>query len=262
MRIPLYQVDAFAEKAFEGNPAAVCPLNQWLDDSLLQKIAAENNLSETAFFVSTGDDFQLRWFTPVEEVDLCGHATLASAHVLFKHLGYQSHSINFLTKSGKLTVEKTDNGYQMNFPATMPAQISTDIPTDLIAVFGATKPVSVMAAFDYILVLNNEQEVRDFVPDLVRWQNIDLRGVVITAPGNDVDFVSRCFFPKLDVNEDPVTGSAQCELAPYWASMLDKNTLIGQQISARSGRIHCQLVADRVLLSGTAIDYMMGEIHL
>ncbi len=262
MKIPLYQVDAFAERAFEGNPAAVCPLEEWLDDVLLQQIAAENNLSETAFFVAQGDDFQLRWFTPVEEVDLCGHATLASAHVLFKHLNYRSDSINFHTKSGKLTVEKSQSGYQMDFPATMPREITSEIPADLIAALGTEQPVAVMAAFDYILVLESEQAVRDFSPDLMRWQNIDLRGVVITAPGNDVDFVSRCFFPKLDVSEDPVTGSAQCELAPYWSKRLDKNSLIGQQISARSGLIHCQLKADRVLLSGTAADYMTGEIHL
>ena len=262
MKLKIFQVDAFASKVFEGNPAAVCPLNEWLDDEILQKIAEENNLSETAFFVSSGDEIQLRWFTPLEEVDLCGHATLACAHVLYEHLGYVKPQIKFHTKSGTLIVSKTDSGYSMDFPATMPAILNSDIPSDLINALGNVKPKKIMAAFDYIIVLNSEDEVRNLSPDLSKWLNIDLRGVVVTAQGNDVDFVSRCFFPKLRVNEDPITGSAHCELTPYWASVLHKKTLKARQISVRSGLIFCELVNERVVLTGSAVDYMIGEITI
>jgi len=262
MKIKIYQVDAFASKVFEGNPAAVCPLNEWLDDKTLQRIAEENNLSETAFFVSSGDEIQLRWFTPLEEVDLCGHATLATAHVLYEHLQYSKPQIDFQTKSGKLIVTKTDSGFSMDFPASVPVILNTAIPTDLITALGDVKPSTVLSAFDYIIVLNSEDEVRNLSPDLSKWLNIDLRGVIVTAPGNDVDFVSRCFFPKLRVNEDPITGSAHCELAPYWASVLNKNTMKARQISSRSGLVLCELVKDRVILTGSAVDYMTGEITL
>lgn len=262
MKIKIYQVDAFASKVFEGNPAAVCPLNEWLDDKTLQRIAEENNLSETAFFVSSGDEIQLRWFTPLEEVDLCGHATLATAHVLYEHLQYSKPQIDFQTKSGKLIVTKTDSGFSMDFPASVPVILNTAIPTDLITALGDVKPSTVLSAFDYIIVLNSEDEVRNLSPDLSKWLNIDLRGVIVTAPGNDVDFVSRCFFPKLRVNEDPITGSAHCELAPYWASVLNKNTMKARQISTRSGLVLCELVKDRVILTGSAVDYMTGEITL
>jgi len=262
MKLKIYQVDAFASKVFEGNPAAVCPLNEWLDDEVLQKIAEENNLSETAFFVSSGDEVHLRWFTPLEEVDLCGHATLACAHVLYEHLGYIKPQINFQTKSGKLIVTKTDSGFSMDFPASIPVVLGSDIPSDLINALGNVKPKKVMAAFDYIIVLNSEDEVKNLNPDLSKWLNIDLRGVVVTAQGNDVDFVSRCFFPKLRVNEDPITGSAHCELAPYWASVFNKNSLKARQISMRSGLVYCELVNERVILTGSAVDYMAGEITI
>ncbi|MFT5674170.1 MAG: PhzF family phenazine biosynthesis protein [Paraglaciecola sp.] len=262
MKLRIYQVDAFASRVFEGNPAAVCPLNEWLDDSILQKIAEENNLSETAFFVSSGHEIQLRWFTPVEEVDLCGHATLACAHVLYEHLGYIRPQINFQTKSGKLIVTKTDSGFSMDFPASVPVILNSDIPSDLITALGNVKPKIVMKAFDYIIVLNSENEVKNLTPDFSKWLNIDLRGVVVTAQGNDVDFVSRCFFPKLRVNEDPITGSAHCELTPYWASVLNKNIFKARQISRRSGLVYCELANDRVILSGSAVDYMVGEITI
>jgi len=262
MKLPIYQVDAFATKVFEGNPAAVIPLNKWLDDEILQKIAEENNLSETAFFVSSGDEIQLRWFTPLEEVDLCGHATLASAHVLYEHLGYSESKINFQTKSGKLIVTKTESGFSMDFPASVPVELNSAIPSDLIHALGNVKPKKVLAAFDYIIVLNSEEEVKNLTPDFSKWLNIDLRGVVVTAQGNDVDFVSRCFFPKLRVNEDPITGSAHCELAPYWASVLNKNILKARQVSIRSGLVYCDLVNDRVILTGSAVDYMKGEITI
>lgn len=259
MQIKIYQVDAFAEQVFTGNPAAVCPLNAWLDDDLLQKIAQANNLSETAFFVQQQDKFHLRWFTPSHEVDLCGHATLAAAHVLFSHLAYQQPKICFITKSGELLVTKTSDGLAMDFPASMPKVVQA--PDDLLLGLGA-RPKAVLAAFDYIIELENEQAVTSLKPNLTLWKHLDLRGVVVTAKGEDADFVSRCFFPKLDVDEDPVTGSAHCELAPYWAAKLAKGNLKAKQLSARTGGVICQIQGDRVILTGSAVDYMQGLINL
>lgn len=264
MKLKIYQVDAFASKVFEGNPAAVCPLDEWLDDDILQKIAEENNLSETAFFVLCENDIHLRWFTPLEEVDLCGHATLACAHVLYKHLGYNKTQINFQTKSGPLLVTPKGSGFSMDFPASLPTELTTDIPNNLIDGLCGVKPKVIMAAFDYIIVLSSEEEVNRLNPDFSKWLNIGLRGVVVTAEGSDVDvdFVSRCFFPKLRVNEDPTTGSAHCELTPYWAGELNKNKLTARQISMRSGHVLCELNKDRVILTGNSIDYMTGEITI
>tara|TARA_R110002167_G_scaffold96903_6_gene256210 strand:- start:3986 stop:4765 length:780 start_codon:yes stop_codon:yes gene_type:complete len=259
MQIEIYQVDAFAEQVFKGNPAAVCPLNAWIADELLQNIAQANNLSETAFFVPYHDKFQLRWFTPSHEVDLCGHATLAAAHVLFTHLDYQKSVICFTTKSGDLLVTKRVEGLEMDFPASMPKPVIA--PDNLLLGLGI-KPKAVLAAFDYIIELEDELAVVALSPDLALWKTLELRGVVVTAPGRNVDFVSRCFFPKLNVDEDPVTGSAHCELAPYWAQILGKNNLIAKQLSARTGLIDCQIQGDRVLLTGTAVDYMRGKISL
>lgn len=259
MQIEIYQVDAFAEQLFTGNPAAVCPLDAWLDDDLLQKIAQANNLSETAFFVPDEDKYQLRWFTPSHEVDLCGHATLAAAHVLFSHLAYQPPQICFMTKSGELLVTKTSDGLAMDFPASMPKVVQA--PDDLLLGLGA-RPKAVLAAFDYIIELEDEQAVTSLKPNLTLWKHLDLRGVVVTAPGKDLDFVSRCFFPKLDVDEDPVTGSAHCELAPYWAAKLAKGNLKAKQLSARTGVVVCQIQGDRVILTGRAVDYMQGLINL
>jgi len=262
MKLKIFQVDAFATKVFEGNPAAVCPLTAWLEDDILQKIAEENNLSETAFFVNTADDIELRWFTPLKEVDLCGHATLACAHVLYEHLNFDKAQINFQTKSGKLVVTKTSSGFSMDFPATVPTVLAANIPADLLAGLANVQPSKVMAAFDYIIVLNSEEEVKNFTPDLSKWLTIGLRGVVVTAQGNEVDFVSRCFFPKLRVNEDPITGSAHCELTPYWSTVLKKTSLKARQLSSRSGIISCELAKDRVILTGNAVDYMSGEITI
>ncbi len=260
MKIKIYQVDAFASHVFEGNPAAVCPLNEWLDDEVLQKIAEENNLSETAFFVSSAAEIQLRWFTPRGEVDLCGHATLATAHVLYEHLGFKSPKVKFQTKSGELVVTKNDSGFSMDFPASHPAVI--DAPINLLAGLGDVIPKQVIASFDYIIILDSEEAVKNLDPDLSKWLKLDLRGVVVTAVGTDVDFVSRCFFPKLGVDEDPITGSAHCELAPYWSSKLGLSLLTGRQISKRSGIVHCELKGDRVVLTGNAVDYMSGEINI
>ena len=260
MKLRIYQVDAFAGKVFEGNPAAVCPLEEWLDDELLQKIAEENNLSETAFFVASELGYQLRWFTPMEEVDLCGHATLASAHVLYQHLGFTQAEIRFQTKSGELVVTKTTEGFSMNFPASVPEII--EAPKHLLEGLMGVAPQEVLSAFDYIIVLSSEEEVRALTPDFSAWLKLDLRGVVVTAPGTDVDFVSRCFFPKLRVNEDPITGSSHCELTPYWSVKLDSNILQARQVSARSGLLGCELRGDRVILTGGAVDYMSGEITI
>ncbi|WP_339723411.1 PhzF family phenazine biosynthesis protein [uncultured Paraglaciecola sp.] len=259
MQIDLFQVDAFAEQVFTGNPAAVCPLDAWIADDLLQKIAQANNLSETAFFVPCGAKYELRWFTPSHEVDLCGHATLAVAHVLFTHLAYQQPQICFTTKSGELLVTKTSDGLTMDFPASMPKAVVA--PDNLLLGLGAT-PKAVLAAFDYIIELEDEQGVSSVIPDLALWKTLDLRGVVVTARGTDVDFVSRCFFPGLNVDEDPVTGSAHCELAPYWSQKLTKDNLKAKQLSPRTGLVECQLSGERVLLTGKTVDYMRGRITL
>ena len=259
MKIRQYQVDAFATRVFEGNPAAVCPLEGWLDDAILQAIANENNLSETAFFVPTERGFHLRWFTPVEEVDLCGHATLASAHVLFEILGHAGPQIVFETRSGELVVESTDGLLSMNFPARPPA--ASPAPQALIEGL-RHPPLEVLAADDYVVVFESEEVVRALSPDFARLQELDRRGVVVTAPGRDVDFVSRFFAPRLGVPEDPVTGSAHCELAPYWAGRLGKDVLQARQVSRRGGSLQCRLQGERVILAGRAVTFMTAEIEL
>jgi len=259
MKIRQYQVDAFARRVFEGNPAAVCPLDCWLEDNVLQAIAQENNLSETAFFVPTDKGFHLRWFTPVTEVDLCGHATLASAHVIFNILGYPERSVSFDTRSGALTVDRNGELLDMNFPAAPPEQCDT--PGRLIDALGQ-RPREVLVADDYIAVFDNEAIIRSISPDLVKLLELDLRGVCVTAAGGDVDFVSRFFAPKYGIPEDPVTGSAHCELAPYWSSVLGKESLSAKQVSRRGGYIQCQLSGDRVILSGSAVTFMEAEIDI
>ena len=256
----IYQVDAFASHVFEGNPAAVVPLTTWLPDAILQKIAQENNLSETAFFIRHAEHVDLRWFTPAEEVDLCGHATLATAHVLFEHLAYPNPSISFHTKSGELIVEKSAAGFAMNFPTSMPQPCTA--AQALIDGLTSSQAVSVLADFDYLVVLDSEQAVHDLKPDFSAWNKLDRRGIIVTAKGENSDFVSRCFYPILNVEEDPVTGSAHCILAPYWGQQLNKTSLVGKQISRRSGQVHCQLVGDRVVLSGQCVDYMQGQIFI
>ena len=258
--LAIYQVDAFATKAFEGNPAAVVPLTHWLPDTLLQQIAQENNLSETAFFIIQDSHVELRWFTPAEEVDLCGHATLATAHVLFEHLAYPQQIITFQTKSGELIVEKVAQGLSMNFPASMPQVCNA--PQTLLEGLNDTTAIQILADFDYVVVLESEQALNQLQPDFSAWNKLDRRGIIATAKGENTDFVSRCFYPILNVEEDPVTGSAHCILAPYWAQQLDKTTMIGKQLSARSGEVHCQLLGDRVILTGQCVDYMQGKITI
>lgn len=257
MRLKQYQVDAFTDKVFGGNPAAVVPLSSWPDDSLLQAIAEENNLSETAFFISSEEGFKLRWFTPAREVDLCGHATLATAHVIFEILGYSKQVITFETRSGELFVERNGNQLEMNFPACPPK--SCELSETLIRGLGQ-RPIEVLAADDYLAIFDSEATIRAITPNHAMLSQLDLRGVIVTAPGTDVDFVSRFFAPKYGIPEDPVTGSAHCELAPYWANKLGKNTLSAKQVSKRCGNITCHVKADRVFLSGGAVTFMEAEI--
>lgn len=259
MQIRQYQVDAFARRPFAGNPAAVCPLMSWLDDGLLQAIAEENNLSETAFFVPSIKGFRLRWFTPTAEVDLCGHATLASAHVLFEILGYPESSITFETRSGELRVQRQGDLYQMDFPA-QPGHICA-APEALIKGLGR-QPAAVLCSADYLAVFDDERDIQSITPDHQQLAQLDRRGVIVTAPGTDVDFVSRFFAPKLGVPEDPVTGSAHCALTPYWAGRLGKSTLMARQISKRGGDLLCELKDERVLISGAAVTVMVATLNL
>lgn len=257
MRIRQYQVDAFTTRLFEGNPAAVCPLDAWLEDELLQNIAAENNLSETAFFVKKESTFHLRWFTPVAEVNLCGHATLAAAHVIFEHLAYSGPAISFATRSGVLTVQRQGALLVMDFPSTPPRICLA--PDELIAGLGR-QPIEVLAADDYFAVFEHEDIVRSIQPDFANLAKLDLRGVIITSHGHQADFVSRFFAPKFGIPEDPVTGSAHCALTPYWSAKLGKQILNGRQISKRGGNIQCELKDDRVELKGHAVTFMEADI--
>ncbi len=259
MRLELFQVDAFADRLFEGNPAAVMPLAAWLPDALLQAIALENNLSETAFFVPEGEGYRLRWFTPEAEVDLCGHATLASAHVLFEHLDYSGDEIRFQSNSGELRVLRSAEGLTLDFPAIIPKPMGM-LP-DIVDGLGA-EPSLLLGAPDYVAVFETEAQVRDLQPDFNALKRLDRRGVLATAPGDKVDFVSRCFFPKLQVDEDPVTGSAHCKLVPYWAQRLGKTQMIARQVSARGGTLNCALKDKRVYLTGRTVDYLRGSIEL
>lgn len=233
------------------------PAQRLVSDETLQAIAEENNLSETAFFVPTESGFHLRWFTPTAEVDLCGHATLASAHVIFEILGYPKQAVEFETRSGTLVVERKNGALAMDFPSIPPKLCSP--PKALIEGLGE-RPIEVLAADDYIAVFDSEATVRALTPSLITLGELDLRGVAVTAPGLSVDFVSRFFAPKLGIPEDPVTGSAHCELAPYWSSRLGKATLQARQVSKRGGDVLCELRGHRVTLTGSAVTFMEAEI--
>ncbi len=259
MEIPLYQVDAFTKKKFAGNPAAICPLTEWLDDTTLQAIGRENNLSETAFLVQQESHYELRWFTPAIEVDLCGHATLASAFVVFEYLAPSANSVVFQTKSGKLTVNQKNSQLVMDFPARPGAPV--DAPQHLIAGLGK-EPLEVQAADDYMAIYENEEDIKALQPDMTQLIQLDRRGVIITAPGKNVDFVSRFFAPKAGIPEDPVTGSAHCTLAPYWTEKLGKTELHALQISDRGGELFCQAHQERVRIAGHAVLTVKGTIYL
>jgi PhzF family phenazine biosynthesis protein len=257
----LYQVDAFASEVFGGNPAAVCPLPAWLDDGVMQAIAAENNLSETAFFVGENGRYHLRWFTPRAEVKLCGHATLASAFVIFTQLGYEGETVSFDTLSGRLKVRRDGDLLVMDFPSYPPVE-DDDPPAALLLGLGAQPSSVLQGGEDYIAVYEDEAVVRDLRPRLERFEELGVRGVAVTAPGNQVDFASRFFAPLHGIPEDPVTGSLHSALTPYWAARLGKTSLHAHQLSARGGELWCELRGDRVAISGHAALYMEGRVFL
>lgn len=261
MRIPLYQIDAFADGPFTGNPAAVCPLDAWLPDDVMQAIAAENNLSETAFFVPEGEAYRLRWFTPSTEVDLCGHATLASAFVVFRSLRPRRTTITFQTnQAGPLTVARDGELLALDFPARPPTPCA--ISEALVAGLGQ-RPVALLAARDYLAVFERADEVAALAPDFTALAALDRFAVIATAPGTGgVDFVSRFFAPAQGVDEDPATGSSHCTLIPYWAARLGKNRLEARQLSRRGGALSCELRGDRVTIAGRAALYLTGTISL
>ncbi len=262
MRLPLYQVDAFADAVFTGNPAAVVPLEAWLPDETLLAIAAENNLAETAFFVRDGDGCALRWFTPTVEVDLCGHATLATAFVLstVQEPG-RNHMVFTTRQAGELTVTRRDDLYVLDFPARPPVPL--ELPHDLALALGGPPPVAVLGGRDIIVVYEDSETVLALRPDMIRLAALSGFGVCITAPGvGGVDFVSRFFAPAQGIPEDPVTGSTHCMLIPYWAKRLNKTTLSARQVSARGGNLTCALAGDRVKIGGTAVLYLEGIIHV
>ncbi|MBU1699119.1 MAG: PhzF family phenazine biosynthesis protein [Candidatus Eisenbacteria bacterium] len=257
MNLPIYQIDAFTESCFGGNPAGVVLLDEEMPDYIQQAIAAENNLSETAFVLPNGSNYKLRWFTPTMEIDLCGHATLASAFVLYNEGRAASDKICFETQSGLLTVTKSGDYLYLNFPAR-PAKPASVEP-DLVKALGA-KPSEVHLARDLMAVFDSASEIVEMEPDFQAIAALEAFSVIVTAPGDDVDFVSRFFVPKGGINEDPVTGSAHCTLIPYWAKRLNKNELTARQVSARGGDLLCKLEGDRVIIGGQAVEYMRGEI--
>ncbi|HZS52990.1 MAG TPA: PhzF family phenazine biosynthesis protein [Bryobacteraceae bacterium] len=257
--IPIYQVDAFTSALFSGNPAAICPLKQWLPDDQLQAIAAENNLSETAYFVRDGERYHLRWFTPGCEVDLCGHATLASAYVLFNELGENGDLLRFQTKSGELLVKRHGDLLALNFPARPPSAVPAN--AGLVEALSG-KPQEVLGARDYLVRYGTEDEVRALNPNMEALKQIDRFAVIVTARGTDCDFVSRFFAPAKGVPEDPVTGSAHCTLIPYWAEKLGKTTLHARQVGRRGGELFCKLNGDRVEMAGHAALFLRGTIQL
>lgn len=256
----LYQVDAFTEEVFGGNPAAVLLLDQWPDAQLMQSIASENNLAETAFVVPEGDDFRIRWFTPTTEVDLCGHATLAAAFVMFSEHGLNKNIIRFNSKSGMLSVKYNNGWLTLDFP------VDELIPVEVSSLMKKCIDASIVEAYqgrsDLMLVLDHENHVIESDPDLVTVLKLDKRGLIITAPGTEVDFVSRFFAPQVGINEDPVTGSAHTTLIPYWSRRLGKAELIARQVSSRGGFLKCKMQGERVLISGKAVLYLKGEIMI
>ncbi len=261
MKQKIYQIDAFADKVFSGNPAAVCPLNQWLSDDVLQKIAMENNLAETAFYVKQGNQYQIRWFTPTIEVDLCGHATLAAAFVLFNYENHNENSIHFYSpRSGALSVTKTGELLTLDFPADIFEQI--ELSDELTDCFDIKPKLAFKGKTDYLLVFDKEDEIKKIVPVFDVISKLKGRGVIITAKGEKVDFVSRFFAPQSGINEDPVTGSAHTTLTPYWAKQLDKTKLTAIQLSERKGYLQCNYLNERVEISGQGKLYLIGEIHL
>ncbi|MFE5791315.1 PhzF family phenazine biosynthesis protein [Streptomyces sp. NPDC056503] len=265
LTFPLHQVDAFTDRLFWGNPAAVCPLEAWLPDAVMQAIALENNLPETAFIVPAGDDYELRWFTPAAEVDLCGHATLGAAHVVFHHLRPGSDRVTFHSASGPLVVDRAEDRLDLTFPALEHEPVPP--PEALLRGLVGPRPVAVHRSMDYLVVYEDEEQLLAVRPDQDVLRTLDLRGVAITAPGRAGDFSSRWFGPKLSIPEDSVTGSAHCALVPYWARRLGRDRLVAHQFSPRLGRrrtirLDCELRGDRVLLGGATREYLTGTVRL
>jgi predicted PhzF superfamily epimerase YddE/YHI9 len=259
MKLPLFQVDAFTRRMFGGNPAAVVLLEEWLPDETMQAIAAENNLAETAFVIPRSDVSPLRWFTPGMEVDLCGHATLATAHVLLRHCFPSLDRVTFSTRSGDLIVARDGNVLSMDFPSRPGRPV--EVTDQIVSALGA-KPREALLARDLLVIFEREEEVRAFRPDFERITSLETFALIISAPGDTVDFVSRFFAPRAGVPEDPVTGSAHCTLVPYWAARLGKHKLVAKQLSARGGDLSCELRGDRVIISGNAVEYLRGEIEV
>jgi PhzF family phenazine biosynthesis protein len=259
VKISMYQVDAFTEELFKGNPAAVCILDYWIDEKLMQSMAAENNLSETAFCVAHDDIYELRWFTPEGEIDLCGHATLATAFVIFEHIGYSGKEIKFETKSGVLEVTKEDDNLIMIFPAREGRH--AEITDELVQGLGK-KPKELYQSRDLMAVYETEDEIKDMNPDIEILKKLDAFGIIVTAKGKDVDFVSRYFAPAAGIPEDPVTGSAHCTLVPYWSKVLGKKELTAHQISKRGGKLLCEDRGEKIKISGTAVLFLKGEIYI
>lgn len=263
MKIPIYQVDAFTDRLFGGNPAAVCPLEEWLDKQTMQNIAAENNLSETAFFVKKGEGFEIRWFTPTVEVSLCGHATLASAHVIFNYLDFKAEIIKFQSKSGELRVTRSGDLLTLDFPATKSEPI--EIPCQLAEALNAT-PRAVYRSRDILALFEKEEDIVSMRPNFGLLLDVltsqDCLGMIVTAPGNQSDFVSRFFAPPAGIDEDPVTSSAHTTLTPFWSERLDKKSPHAYRLSRRKGELFWELAVNRVLISGKAVTYIKGEIEI
>ena len=259
MRIPIYQIDAFTDQLFKGNPAAVCLLEFWPEDHILQSIAAENNLSETAFCLPRNEHYDLRWFTPRAEIDLCGHATLASAYVIMRYADSSLKKVSFETKSGILSVERENDLFAMDFPARPAA--SSQAPPELLKGLGM-QPEEVFRSRDYLVVFDKEAIVRDLLPDMRLLEQVDGTGVIVTAPGDTIDFVSRFFAPKVGIPEDPVTGSSHCTLVPYWSERLGKSKLTAAQLSQRGGALVCEDRNGRVKIAGKAVTYLEGMINI
>ncbi len=260
-KIPMYQVDAFAKQVFGGNPAAVCVLDAWLEDAIMQNIAAENNLAETAFVVSQGEGYAIRWFTPVVEVDLCGHATLAAAHVLFHYYNAGPQIIHLHSpRSGALSVEKTGEQLTLDFPTDECTAI--DCPPILVKALGQKPTECYKGKTDYLLIYNNQKEIEALQPNFALILEGGGRGLIVSAPGDSVDFVSRFFAPQVGVDEDPVTGSAHTTLTPVWHQKLGKKVMTAKQLSKRQGELTCEYKGDRVKISGYAVTYLKGEIEL
>ncbi len=262
MTISVYQVDAFSNTIFGGNPAAVCPIDHWLNDGLMQRMAMENNLSETAFIVKEDTGYRIRWFTPATEVKLCGHATLASAFVFFNILGYQGDTIIFQSQSGPLTVTRENDGrITLDFPSNPPELVNDPFP-GIFAGLGIEKAPVYKTSFDYMVVLETQKEIEELHPNFTLLAKTPCRGIITTAKGDEADFVSRCFYPQSGIDEDPVTGSAHTIMVPYWAEKLKKNKMKAIQLSKRKGHLDCELIGDRVLMSGYGVLFMKGQIEL